>query len=117
MTTSFDCDICGETNKQDFFGNKCCGITSCINCSIRVGGQCYVCDKDELNSPMVCDMCGKDGTQLTLMYCNNPTCDNFICETCNKFPDNNAPFRTCSWRHTQELFEEWGRQENAELEE
>ena len=71
------CDVCSSKRK---IYNSCCGVSVCFPCDFRHTGLCSVCDRDELDKPVDCDVCGTVGNQLAILYC--PTCEGFFCSAC-----------------------------------
>ena len=72
-----------------------------------------MCDKDEINEPVLCDqwitltdMCGKVENLFTIQTCSSRECDMFVCGACDKaLPGNDGskPFKYCSYRHFQDM--------------
>ena len=62
-----NCDICYQ--QEDSIEKKCC-LNICFPCDYRVSGRCYVCDREELNEIVFCDVCEKQLTSYNSFFCN-----------------------------------------------
>lgn len=94
----FTCNICAE--ERDYSPELiCCGHKYCYQCMYKTGGLCFVCKKDELNSPVYCDMCGQEGNHITVQMCCYEHCDMLACVECGPKLEPPPPFKYCSYKH------------------
>ena len=91
------CDIC--YNEDNSIQKRCC-LNICFPCYFRVSGKCYVCNRDELNEIMSCDLCDKEITLYNIYFCNiglyKP--DHYIsfCRECGIVDEANCLNQYCS---------------------
>ena len=98
-STAYKCDICFEEETGQP-AKECCGLKVCILCDVRTMSLCSVCEKDELNEEIQCDVCGAVGNMFTVTMCaeNGRSCDLWVCGQCDKSPEDFV-FKCCSVKH------------------
>ena len=83
-----NCDIC--YHKDESTEKKCC-LNICFPCEFRVSGRCYICNRDELNETMLCDLCDKEITLYNTYFCNmglkKPNHNIIFCRQCGIVED------------------------------
>ena len=104
----FTCNICSEVIEKAPH-KICCGIKYCFPCSLKTWFKCHVCEKDDLNKHVQCDMCGKVGNFFTTSMCHeiHGNCEMWVCSECDKAKDDTATaFMFCSYKHYTEMLKE-----------
>ena len=107
------CDICAK--ERTVPAQSCCGVTLCLPCEVYFLSLCPVCDKDQLNEEVFCDICYQGGNIMTIRECSqgnfddNNGCDMQVCQQCSKQDtayDRRLHF--CSMRHFSSFCDDIG---------
>ena len=77
------CDICAKENTRQY-GNCCEDMKWCGECAVYMGGLCPICEKDELNTRVFCDICMFPGNMMTVRRCRGDRCTMDVCQHCSR---------------------------------
>ena len=80
------CDICLKENTP-VWATCCEGMKWCFECDYTFFGLCPICKKDELNTPVICDICAGTGNLMSVRPCSSEDvtgCEMLVCKTCSK---------------------------------
>ena len=102
------CDICVGPYLRGTESNTCCeGMKWCFQCDFYMYGRCPICQKDELNAPLTCDICFEEGNMMTVRDCTKEECDMKVCQHCSKQGQSyNKTFHFCSMLHYYDFLDE-----------
>ena len=96
------CDICAKENTHQW-GKCCLGLKWCFDCDLYMLGLCPICEKDELNAAVHCDICAGPGNTMTVRRCCADAatgCTMDVCQQCSRqLMPYDKSYHFCSVKH------------------